>query len=267
MRFGELISYSKKLLRGRRGRTAFICFLPIGTELFFRTAEACIYSLLLYFGKLEPIQLFSGKGWIHPAAALAFTLIRWLTTAPLIYAAAYRLRELCAEKRDLRSVSDILSDRSIFRRSLSALLWSKTIGLAALIPAVFFGVAGFSLIPVSDTPQKLFITAQAFVLAAFSIIFWISAKLSLAAVPFLLNECPELTPFRAVISSFKFMRGRKRLLLKLLAVYVPPMFTILAVPYLLPELMTAFSLSISIYIKEEKYACESAEKGVQHEGA
>jgi hypothetical protein len=49
------------------------------------------------------------------------------------------------------------------------------------------------------------------------------------------------------------MRGRKSVLLRLIAVYLPQMMTIAGLPYGLTKLMNAFSLSIDIFIKEDEY--------------
>ena len=61
MKIRELIRFSRGLLMGRRARTMMICILPLGAELFFRFAEAAVYSMLLYFGNIEPIRLFGGS--------------------------------------------------------------------------------------------------------------------------------------------------------------------------------------------------------------
>ena len=67
MKIRELIRYSGRLLEGRRARTMMICLLPAAAELFFRFAEAAVFSLLLYFGGSMPIELFSGS-----SAALSY---------------------------------------------------------------------------------------------------------------------------------------------------------------------------------------------------
>ena len=47
--------------------------------------------------------------------------------------------------------------------------------------------------------------------------------------------------------------GRKSVLLRLIAVYLPQMLSIAGLPYAATKLMTAFSLSIDIFIKEDEY--------------
>ena len=61
MKLRELIRYSKALLKNNRISTMIICLLPFLPEIFFRFAEATVYSLVLYFGDMPPLSLFSGE--------------------------------------------------------------------------------------------------------------------------------------------------------------------------------------------------------------
>ena len=255
MKIRELIRFSRGLLMGRRARTMMICILPLGAELFFRFAEAAVYSMLLYFGNIEPIRLFGGSSPVQLGVTAASTLLRLLTTAPLMYAAAYRLYGMTSElpQKRCEAFSRILLRKCTFKRSISAALWTKAVGLLALAPAVFFGTAAYGLTGEKLSPREAFLAANALFLTGVSIILWLSLKLSFAAVPYILVRFPKMTAFRAMIFSVGFMRGRKSVLLRLLAMYLPQMLTIAGLPYALTKLMTAFSLSIDIFIKEDEY--------------
>ncbi len=255
MKIRELIRFSRGLLMGRRARTMMICILPLGAELFFRFAEAAVYSMLLYFGNIEPIRLFGGSNPVQLGVTAASTLLRLLTTAPLMYAAAYRLYGMTSElpQKRCEAFSRILLRKCTFKRSISAALWTKAVGLLALAPAVFFGTAAYGLTGEKLSPREAFLAANALFLTGVSVILWLSLKLSFAAVPYILVRFPKMTAFRAMIFSVGFMRGRKSVLLRLLAVYLPQMLTIAGLPYALTKLMTAFSLSIDIFIKEDEY--------------
>ena len=255
MKVRELIRYSKGLLAGRRARTMMICILPLGAELFFRSSEAAVYSLMLYFGDYAPIKLFGGDEPLQLAVAAVTALLRWVTTAPLMYAAAMRLYSITAEKNELRHkpFSRILLRKCTLKRSISAKLWTKTIGLFTLVPAVFFGTSAYALLSGKLYAREAFLAINAVFLTLVSLLIWASLKLSFAAVPFLLVRYPKRTAFRTVIYSVGFMRGRKSVLLRLIAVYLPQMMTIAGLPYGLTKLMNAFSLSIDIFIKEDEY--------------
>ncbi|WP_294409910.1 hypothetical protein [uncultured Ruminococcus sp.] len=232
-----------------------ICILPLGAELFFRFAEAAVYSMLLYFGNIEPIRLFGSSSPVQLGVTAASTLLRLLTTAPLMYAAAYRLYGMTSElpQKRCEAFSRILLRKCTFKRSISAALWTKAVGLLALAPAVFFGTAAYGLTGEKLSPREAFLAANALFLTGVSVILWLSLKLSFAAVPYILVRFPKMTAFRAMVFSVGFMRGRKSVLLRLLAVYLPQMLTIAGLPYALTKLMTAFSLSIDIFIKEDEY--------------
>jgi len=255
MKVRELIRYTKKLLKGRRAGTMMICILPLGAELFFRFAEAAVYSMLLYFGSIPPIRLFGGDEPVQLAVTAVSTVLRWLTVAPLTYAAACQLYGMTGESSHrLRcSFSRILLRKPTFRRSISAALWTKSIGLLALCPAIFFGVSAFGMIHGKMYADEVFITANMVFLAAVSVMMWLSLKLSFSAVPYLLVRFPKMTAFHTMVYSVGFMGGRKRVFLRLLAVYLPQMLTIAGLPYALTKLMTAYSLSIDIFIKEDEY--------------
>ena len=255
MKIRELIRFSKGLLEGRRARTIMICLLPLGAEMFFRCAEATVYCILLYFGEYDPIVLFSGRNALQLTTAAMCSLLRWVTAAPLMYCAAYRLYGMTAgsPKKKHEALSRVLFRKCTFKRSISAVLWTKVIGLLALAPAVFCGMTAFDLLHGKLGAQETFLAVNAVVLGVISVFLWLSLKLSFAAVPFLLVRSPKMTAFRTVLYSIKFMSGRKSVLLRLLAVYVPQMLTILLIPFAFTKLMTAFSLSIDIFIKEDEY--------------
>lgn len=255
MKILELIRFTRKLLDGRRARTMMICMLPLCAELFFRFAEAAVYSMLLYFGELEPLRLFGGGEPAQLAVSALSTLLRLLTASPLMYAAAYRLYGITSELPQKRSdsFSRVMLRKCTFKRSISAALWTKAIGLLALAPAVFFGTTAYGLMGSRLRPRETFLAANALFLTAVSAILWLSLKLSFTAVPYLLVRFPKLTAFRTVIYSIGFMRGRKSVPLRLGAVYLPQMLTIVGLPLALTKLMTAFSLSIDIFIKEDEY--------------
>ena len=255
MKIMELIRFSRGLLKGRRARTMMICILPLGAELFFRFAEAAVYSMLLYFGDIKPIRLFGGSDPIQLCVTIASTLLRLLTAAPLMYTAAYRLYGMTSEvpKKRSEAFSRILLRKCTFRRSISAALWTKAAGLLSLAPAVFFGTAAYGLIEDKLEPRNAFFAANAVFLTGVSVLLWLSLKLSFSAVPYILVRYPKLTAFRAMIFSVDFMRGRKSVPLRLLAVYLPQMLTLAGLPYAMTKLMTAYSLSIDIFIKEDEY--------------
>ena len=253
MKIREIIRYTKKLLKGRGVRTCLICFLPLCAELFFRSAEAAVYSLLLYFGEISPLSLFGTDSPVQPAASLIFTLLRWITAAPLSYAAAFRLSEICSENDTVTRFSEILLSRTAFRRSLGALLCTKLFCLIALVPAAFFGISAYSMLNGTLGTDEVFQAVSLITLTAVSILLWISLKLSFSAVPYLLVKFPQKNSFRIVLHSVKFMNGRKSIIFRLGTVYLIPALSIAGLPFAVTRFMTAFTLCTDIFNREDEY--------------
>ncbi len=253
MRIRELISFSGKMLKGKRAVTMTVCLLPLAAELFFRFAEAAVYSLLLYFGQMQPVALFSGGSRIQLAVALITAVLRITFTAPLTFAMAFRLMELCGSRKSVTPLSRILMSRKYFRKSLGLSILSKSAALIALAPAVFFGITASSMLSTARTARELFLTCHAFMLTVVSVIMWLSLKISLAAAPFLMVHFPEYSPFRIILLSIRFMKGRKSAFVGLAAVYLLPIVSIIGLPFACTRLTSAAALCISIYIKEDEY--------------
>lgn len=262
MKIRDITAFSSKLLKNKKAATMTVCLLPLAAELFFRFAEAAIFSLLLYFGEMPPIALFSGESRIQLAVTLIAFVFRTAVTAPLLFGAAYRLTEMCDGKR-ITPFSRILMSRRNFRRSLAITLWTKIIGFLALIPAAFFGVNAYSLFVSSHSIGGIFLTCHAAMLTVISVIFWISVKISLASGFFLAAHFPKMNAFKIITYSIRFTRGRKKELIKPVLFYIPLIPTVIGIPYAVTRMMTAYALGISIYIKEDEYfERNKAESGV-----
>lgn len=228
-----------------------ICLLPFLPQIFFRFAEATVYSLILYMGDINPLSLFSGENPLQVTVAVLSSVFRWLTTAPLIYIAAFRLCEICYDSRrkNFTPISEVFLNGRNFRRSLAASLWTEFIGILALIPAGVAGTASYYFITNTD---NLFIIVQIIVLTIILLFFWLNVRLTLFTVPFLMAHFPDKSIFRLVFCSFRFMHGRHTDIFRLFAAYMLPV--LIVAPCFLPEMMTAFALSISIYIREDDYS-------------
>lgn len=256
MKLREVTRYSKDLLKKHRISTMIICLLPLSSELFFRFAEATVYSLVLYFGDINPLSLFSGENPLQVLTAVLSSLMRWLVGSPLIYAVSFRLCEVCYENRQrpFTPLSEILLNGRNFRRSLAVSLWTKIIGLVSLVPVGICGMTAYYFIVNGKDTNDLFITIHAIVFTVVSLFFWLNVRITMLAVPFLMAHFPQKSVFRLVFGSFRFMKGRHADIMKLFSSYILKMLPVVSVPYLIPEVMTAFSLSISIYIREDDYS-------------
>lgn len=252
MRALELFKFSRRLLRGRRISTAAVCIMPVIAELFFRFAEAAIYAMLLYFSDMKPIELFGSRNPIQLVTLISCTLMRWTATAPFTLAAAYRLTELI-NGTSLTPLPALISDKSFLILSLRITLQNKLIGTLSLIPAFFFGAVGVSLLHSAHSTGEVFLTVHAFALTVLSVMIWVSVKLTLAAVPFIIADKRDMGSWRAALTALRILHGRKPVIVRTALLYLPPMLTVIAFPSALTSLMTAFALCVSIGIKEEEY--------------
>ena len=265
MSIWELIGYTRRRIRGRRVELLLVCLPPVAAGLLFRLGEAAFYSLLLYFGAMRPAELFSGGFAGQLVLAGLLTLLRWGVTAPLMCAAAARLRSIVNDGAEDVHAAELLLHGSFIRRSITAFVAGRLICFAALVPAALLGAYAYTLIADGGRSSELFAASNAAALAVLSAVLWLGARLSVTAVPFLLAEHPERGGLSCAAMSLGFMRGRKRLPLGLAAVYVLPLATVIGIPIFLPELAAAFTTGISIFIKEDEYA-RSAVRRVRRAG-
>lgn len=76
----------------------------------------------------------------------------------------------------------------------------------------------------------------------------------MSSVPFLLAEYPEKSGIRAVFMSFRFMKGRKKMFVGIGTIFFIPFLTIIAIPFVIPEIASAYAVGISIFFREDEYA-------------
>ncbi len=258
MKLGNITDYSAKLLKGSRMNAMLIVLAVLSAEVFFRIAEAALYSLMLYFGTIKPAELFTDKNLLQYLISAVFTTLRYIAAAPLIFTAACRFTGICTGNAKLKRtpLSTVLLSRRLYRRSLASLIYSKLAGVIFMLPAAFFGHTTFSLISdgaSGNSPTSLFMSVHAGVMTLLSVGLWIWAKLSLMTVPFLMVYFPERKVFSIAVHSIGFMKGRRAVMVKLFAYYSLRMLPIVTIPAVLPELFSAAALCIDIFIKEDEY--------------
>lgn len=250
MRIVELIRYSRCTVRGRRSRILLNCLFPLSVELFFLTAEAAVYSFLLYFGGIRPLELFAGKSSVQLVFASVFAVLRLLIMPPLRCGAVVRITELIRGCGRQTAMSDMLLSGRFLRRSIGSGLFSRLISSAILIPTVLLGKTAVIRVMNGGDDRQLFIAVNSAVLCLILGVIWISLRISLRAVPFVLAYMPEIGGFGAVIYSLRCMSGRRRLILKLVCIYFLPLITILPAIYFIPDAAAAFSLGMWQCINE-----------------
>lgn len=258
MKIRELTGYSGKLIKGRRCEILLLCLLPIGTELFLRTAEAAMYSLMLYFGNISPADLFTGRNAEQTVLSALFSLLRFLIMPPLWCGLAARLMMLAEGRNEPPAFSELLLSGKFITRSISAAFFVRIISALLFAPVVISAAYGINLLSDGAEGTELIAAVNLIALSIALGYCWISVRIGLTAVPFLLWRRRELSAFRAVIFSLRFMRRRRNLPFKLILTYLPLVLTIAAAPYFIPEWAASYAVGISIFFKEDETADERA---------
>ena len=246
MKTGELIRYSRGLIKGQRGRLLLICLLPVCGRLTLRAAETALFCLMLYFGG-RPAELFTSDTVLLCGAV--FAALRCMVCAPLSYASAHRLWETAAGKDSFTPVTELLTGSRFLRKSTAAAFLVRLTGALALIPAAASGSCAWCLLREGAGTWELFAALHGTVLTALLLVWWIKVKTGMAAVPFLMAADSSISPLRLIIRSQRLMRGRKRVFISLALRYLFP--ALLLFP--LPEAGTAAALSVSIFLREDEY--------------
>lgn len=258
MKIRELTGYSRKLIKGRRCEIFLLCLLPIGTELFLRTAEAALYCLMLYFGNIRPIDLFIGGNAEQAVLSVVFSLLRFLVMPPLWCGLAARLMMLADGIDEPPAFSRFLLSGKFILRSISAAFFVRLISALLLIPVVVSAAYGINLLSDGAEGSELIAAVNLIALSLALGIFWVSVRLGLTSVPFLLWRNRERSAFGTVLFSLRFMRQRRNMPLKLILTYMPLVLTIAAAPYFIPEWAASYAVGISIFFKEDETADERA---------
>lgn len=254
MRIRELSGYTENMIKGKRWELLLLCLLPIGGELLLRSAEAALYSLMLYFGTIRPIDLFTGINTEQTVLSAIFILLRFLIMPPLWCGLGARLMLFAEGKKEPKRLSRYLSSGKFILRSISANFFICLISALFLLPIVAAFALGIYLLYDGAAGAELFVAVNLIALGIFLGIRWIYLRFGLTAVPFLLLKKGELSAFRIVLFTIKFMRHRGKFPLKLILTYLLPVLII--PPYFIPKIAVSYAVGISIFFKEDENAHE-----------
>lgn len=254
MKIRELSGYTEKMIRGRRWELLLLCLLPIGATLLLRSAEAAVYSLMLYLGTIRPIDLYTGINTEQGILSAIFILLRFLIMPPLWCGLGARLMLFAEGRKEPPHLSRYLSSGKFILRAISANFFIGLISALFLIPIVAALGLGIYLLSDGAVGRELFLAVNLIALGIFLGIRWIFLRLGFTAVPFLLLKKRELSAFRVVLFTLRFMRHRGSFPLKLLLTYLIPVLII--PPYFIPKIAVSYAVGISIFFKEDENAHE-----------
>lgn len=246
MKLNQIKEYSGKALKGRRAEAFMISICIPAVTVFFRLAELCISSVVLYFGELTPMELFYGSEIWWTLSDFLFTILKIIMLSAVIPSVIKYFSGILEinlpEKKDIK----------LFRKNLIANLIIKAISLIFLIPVILFGYISARLI-INGNGNSVFLTVHTLTLMLISVFIWAWAITGITALPFLIYRNPEKEIFRIITVSFRIMKNSRRGLLKIILFYTLWCLIPFAFIYALPEFFSSVTLYINICIKEAEY--------------
>jgi len=254
MKTAQLTEYSREVLKGRQIRSFAYAAGVIGIPLSFRLAEAAGASIMLYCTDIKPTELFFSDNRIWHIFTIICALLKYMASAPVILAAAGWFTSVCDidGEKSFHSLSEILSDYKILRKSIVTMLLTKFILALFFLPCgVFIGFASEMLL--SGSSSGIFYGIHCVSMTLFSLGMWIWATLGAAAVPFVMAKNAKENVFALIMKSFRVMKGRRTGLIRLIAVKGLPLLAIVTIPFMLGSFFITISLYINICIKEAEY--------------
>lgn len=246
MKLYQIKEYSGKALKDRRTEAFMMSLCIPAVIVFFRLAELCISSIILYFGNLTPMELFYGSEIWWTLSDFLFTILKIIMLSAVIPTV-------------IKYFSGILEinfpeqkDTNLFRKNFIMNLVIKAISLIFLIPAMIFCYLSARLI-ISGNGNSVFLTVHTLTLTLISFSVWVWAVTGMTALPFLIYRNSGKKISRLVLVSFRIMKNSRKGLFKIILFYTSYCLIPFAFIYALPEFFTSLTLYINICIKEAEY--------------
>ncbi|MDY4414262.1 MAG: hypothetical protein SPE43_07860 [Ruminococcus sp.] len=246
MKLYQIKEYSGKALKGRRAEAFMISLCIPAVIVFFRLAELCISSVILYFSSLTPMEIFYGSEIWWTLSDFLFTILKIIMLSAVIPAV-------------IKYFSGILEinlpeqkDTKLFGKNLTMNFIIKAISLILLIPVIISGYISARLI-IKGNGSSVFLTVHTLMLTIIFLAVWIWALSGITALPFLIYRNPEKKILRLVSVSFRIMKNSRKGLFKIILFYTLFCLIPFAFIYVLPEFFTSLTLYINICIKEAEY--------------
>lgn len=246
MKLYQIKEYSGKALKGRRAEAFMISLCIPAVIVFFRLAELCISSVILYFSSLTPMEIFYGSEIWWTLSDFLFTILKIIMLSAVIPAV-------------IKYFSGILEinlpeqkDTKLFGKNLTMNFIIKAISLILLIPVIISGYISARLI-IKGNDSSVFLTVHTLMLTIIFLAVWIWALSGITALPFLIYRNPEKKILRLVSVSFRIMKNSRKGLFKIILFYTLFCLIPFAFIYVLPEFFTSLTLYINICIKEAEY--------------
>ncbi len=262
MNFRELRAYTKRTIRGRYCRVLRESLRYPAAWLFFRLVPCALAGLLIAKGCFTPKELFFGGIPLWTACSVLWAVLRFAVLLPLQCRTCSWFTDLV----ELGEARTFFTGTDTLLRAAWYFLRVELCRLTAVLPLAL-GLLGAeyafrAAVGLPDGGLELFLTAQCLCMAAAGTVWYVRFCAGLAAVPYLFTADPDGSPFADMRRSGSILRGHYMQLLRLILGYLPAALPVVTIPFLLPYLVTDYTLLIQICIREEE---EHAHTAIYHE--
>ena len=246
MKLYQIKEYSGKALKGRRAEAFMISLCIPAVIVFFRLAELCISSVILYFSSLTPMEIFYGSEIWWTLSDFLFTILKIIMLSAVIPAVIKYFSGILEINLPEQKYT------KLFGKNLTMNFIIKAISLILLIPVIISGYISARLI-IKGNGSSVFLTVHTLMLTIIFLAVWIWTLSGITALPFLIYRNPEKKILRLVSVSFRIMKNSRKGLFKIILFYTLFCLIPFAFIYVLPEFFTSLTLYINICIKEAEY--------------
>lgn len=253
MNFRELHACTRRTLKGRYVRVLRTALLYPCAWLFFKICPCIFAWVLIERNSLSPRELFLGSVPLWILFSALWAVLRFCVLLPLQCGTFSWFTTLTGLERANNSNVYFRNARQ-FLNAMRYFLTVRLLHVLALLPFAL-GVLGACIafrqsIGLTDGGLPLFLTAQCLCIAFLGGAFYIYFLIGSAAVPFFYLEHPNASPLAAVRRSQNVMHGSRFQLAMLLSGYGAAALPIVTIPFLLPYVMTDYTLFLQIRIRE-----------------
>jgi hypothetical protein len=251
MNFRELRACTGRILKGKYRRAFRASVLYPTACLFAWLVPVILAAVLIQHGILTPWELFCGGIPRWALLCLLWSSLRFLFLLPVRLGTWSWFTELSGIAQTRKR---LFSGMGAFFHAFRCFLCVELCRLAAALPlALGLSGAAYAFRAAEGLPEGgalLFLAVQCLCIAGYGAIGYARFCAGAAAVPFLFLAQPHAAPLVLLRTSFAVLHGRYAQLVRLVFGYFPAALPVLTIPFLLPYLMTDYTLFVQVCIRE-----------------
>ena len=249
MDYRSLHRFSRASLKGNYAAALRSSWLVPGLYALYRLIPPALGGLLILRGTMTPEGLWRG-GWLW----ITFTALWTVFCLGLMLPARCGVWQWFGARLGLTQDCTCFPTVKSYFRAACVLGTAGLLRFLAALPIVGAGFLGLTALRESmnrlDAGMWLFAAVQAFAGMLWAVFLGARLHVSLSAVPVLVTEYPEASPFAIIRQSMRLMRGQHRTYGCIWLCHLPAMLTVILIPFVLPGLYADLTLFYQIRLRE-----------------